>query len=222
MKVTAVVPAYNEEKIIGQVLTDLKNFVNKIIVVDDGSSDKTAEIAERSGAEVYRHFLNRGLGASLKTGFEAALKDDETAAVVTFDADGQHQASDILSLIQPIVEQKTDVVIGSRFLRIQKMPLLRLIYNWLANFITFLFSGLWVTDSQSGLRAFSKPALKKIEIYCDRMEISSEIIHQIKKQNLRFQEIPIKAIYTHYSLSKGQNFLLGIQTFFRLLIHKFS
>lgn len=219
--VVAIVPAYNEEKTIGQVINNLKNKVDEIIVIDDGSTDRTREIAENLGADVYRHFLNRGLGASLKTGFEAALKYNPDV-VITFDADGQHQAADIPKLIQPILKGEAEIVIGSRFLKPQKMPVLRFFYNWLANFVTFIFFGLWVTDSQSGLRAFSRRALEKIQTNCDRMEISSEIIGEIKKKNLRLIEIPIRAIYTDYSLSKGQNFLVGIKTFLRLLIHRFT
>lgn len=221
MTVVVVVPAYNEEKTIGRVLADLKNYADKIIIVDDGSTDRTAEIIKSLSVEVYRHFLNRGLGASLKTGFEAAKKSGADI-VVTFDADGQHRAEDIPRLIKPILDGQAEVVIGSRFLKLQRMPILRIIYNWLANFITFLFSGLWVTDSQSGLRAFSKQALERLEIFCDRMEISSEIICQIKKQNLKLVEIPIQAVYTDYSLSKGQNFLVGVKTLIRLVVHKFS
>lgn len=219
--ITAIVPAYNEEKTIGQVLADLKNYVDKIIVVNDGSNDRTAEIAKSLGAEVYHHFLNRGLGASLKTGFEVAKKLN-AEIVITFDADGQHRAEDIPKLIKPILDGQAEVVIGSRFLKKQKVPFLRLVYNWLANFITFLFSGLWVTDSQSGLRAFSRQALERLEIFSDRMEVSSEIIYQIKKQNLKLVEIPVQAIYTDYSLSKGQNFLVGVKTLIRLVVHKFA
>jgi glycosyltransferase involved in cell wall biosynthesis len=223
LKKTIVVPAYNEAKVIGNVLDELlKQFsAGNIIVVDDGSTDETAKLAEQRGVIVLKHFLNRGLGASLKTGFERALEDNADI-IVTFDADGQHQVEDISRLIQPILDQKAEIVIGSRFLTAQSMPVLRNFYNRLGNFITFIFFGIWTTDSQSGLRAFSRSALQKMETVCDRMEISSEIIHQIKKQNLRLVEIPIEAIYTNYSLSKGQNFINGFKTFLRLLIHKLS
>lgn len=232
MKVVAIVPAYNEEKTIGQVITDLKNYVDEIIVVNDGSTDRTGQIAEKTGAIVYNHLLNRGLGAALKTGFQAALMS-EAEIIVTFDADGQHQAEDIPRLIKPILNGEAEVVIGSRFIRnslksvigrktLRLAQMLRFFYNQIANFVTFLFFGFGVTDSQSGLRAFSRLALERIQINCDRMEVSSEIISQIKKQNLRFVEIPISAIYSEYSLSKGQNFLMGVKTLLRLLIHKFS
>ena len=216
--VTAVIPAYNEQSMIAKVINSLKGYVDQIIVVNDASIDQTEQLALSTGVLVLNQLVNRGVGASLKTGITLALKQGADI-VITFDADGQLQATDIPKLIQPIIEQRADVVIGSRAEYQKAMPQSRRFYNWLANVVTYLFSNHWVSDSQSGLRAFSKFAAQKINLATDRMEISSEIIGRIKQEHLRLKEISIKPIYTSYSLSKGQNFFVGIKTFCRLFFH---
>lgn len=219
-KILIVIPAYNEEKTIGKVIKDLKkkNYKN-IIVVNDGSVDNTKKIVEKQNILLYNHMINRGLGGALGTGIKAALLNNADV-IVTFDADGQHSVNDIKNLIKPIIEKKADAVIGSRMLNPEGMPLIRKAYQWIANLITFLLFGVWTTDSQSGLRAFSRKAAEKIKIKTNRMEVSSEIVHEIGKNKLKFKEIPIKAIYTDYSLSKGQSFFTGIKTTFRLILRR--
>lgn len=221
MKLIAIIPAYNEEKTISQVIRDAQKVVDKVIVIDDGSDDRTREIAESAGAEVYKHMLNLGLGAALITGFTIAV-GHEADIIVTMDADGQHRAEDIPRLIKPIIQNKADIVIGSRLVdkKNSSMPLVRRFYNYLANLITYLICQQRTTDSQSGLRAFSHQACQNMELSSQRMEISSEIFKEIKDKNLRLSEVPIQAVYTQYSLSKGQSFLTGIKTFFRLILNR--
>lgn len=216
-----IIPAYNEEGSIRSVIEDLKKHgYDRILVVDDGSSDRTFEIAEGLGVYAARHLLNRGAGAATATGFEIArILDPEI--VVTFDADGQHDAADIAGLIGPIRKGTTDVVIGSRMLaKRPAMPLRRIVYNKIANMTTFAFYGFSVSDTQSGLKAFSRKAFNTIEIHTARMEFCSEIIARIKEKGLRFKEVPVKSIYTDYSLSKGQSFSTGLETLFRLALNK--
>ncbi|MCK4967862.1 MAG: glycosyltransferase family 2 protein [Candidatus Aenigmarchaeota archaeon] len=217
--VIAIIPAYNEQSMIVEVIGSLKDYVDQIIVINDASIDQTERLACSTGAMVINHLINRGLGASLKTGITLALEQGADI-IITFDADGQLQATDIPKLIQPIIEQQADVVIGSRAQYRKSMPRSRRFYNWVANLITYLFFNHWVSDSQSGLRAFSKLAAQKINLATDRMEISSEIIGKIKQEQLRLKEISIKPIYTSYSLSKGQSFFVGIKTFCRLFFHR--
>jgi len=220
MKLVVVIPAYNEEKAISQVIEEVKKYTENIIVVDDGSTDKTNWLAKKQRVIVYRHLVNRGLGGALATGIEAAL-NHKADIILTFDADGQHPAEDIPKLIKPIIKSEADVVIGSRFFKKNKIPFNRKIANFIGNIITFILFGIWVSDSQSGLRCFNKKAAKTLKIETSSMEVSSEIIKEIKKHHLRLKEIPIKAIYTTYSLSKGQNFILGIKTLIKLIFLKF-
>ena len=166
---------------------------------------------------VIRHISNRGGGAATKTGIEyAKLTGADT--VVTFDADGQHDPYDIQKLIIPIIDKSADVVIGSRLKEKQKMPLDRFILNWFANLVTFILFGVASTDSQSGLRAFSKKATHLINFSGDRMDFSSEILLEAKKHDLKIIEVPTKAIYTSYSRAKGQKNTNSLSILLRFLV----
>lgn len=230
-----VIPAYNEEKTIGDVVRQCKILDTNptILVVDDGSKDQTGDRAREEGAIVVRHPINRGLGAAISTGLEAALRLGADI-IVTLDADGQHDPSEVAALIQPIERGEADVVIGSRFLKVQsekckvqscssnfKIPTIRKIANAVGNMVTAFLFGIRVTDSQSGFRAFSRHAAERIKIRTNTMEVSSEIIREIKLHSLRLREVPIRAIYTDYSLSKGQGFWKGVETLWKLIVLRF-
>lgn len=221
MKVVAVIPAYNEATMVGGVVKATLPFVDAVVVVDDGSRDETGMEAERAGARVVRHSLNRGLGASLSTGIQAALRAGADC-VVTLDADGQHDSSEIPKLVRPIQNGLADVVLGSRLLDTRGMPITRICMNHAGSLFTFCMFGMYVTDSQSGFRAFSRSAAQAIRIRSNRMEVSSEIVAEIRRQGLRVAEVPIRAIYTDYSLSKGQSFRVGLKTACRLLLRRFD
>lgn len=217
-RVAVVVPAYNEEQMIGNVLRDLRNRgFETLIVVDDGSTDRTGAIARGLGAVVVRHVINRGLGGALGTGLKAALRFD-VDAIVTFDADGQHDPADIPALVEPIRSGRADVVIGTRRMGRGSVPLSRRVAHRVANLITRVLFGVWTTDSQSGLRAFSPAAVARLHLVTSGMEVSSEIVAESARQRLRVAETPIRAIYTAYSLSKGQSFAVGLRTLAKLLL----
>lgn len=220
-KIFIVIPARNEAQQIGEVLLEIrrKGFEN-VLVVDDGSDDKTVEIAEKSGAKVVQHILNRGAGAATFTGIKAVLELD-AEIIVTMDADGQHAPEDIHNLIQPILDKKYDIVLGSRLLEKKEMPLIRRFFNYTGNLITWILFGLWVSDSQSGFKAFSKKAAEQIEIKTNGYEFCSEVIREIKTKKLSFAEIPIQTKYTEYSMQKGQSFANGVRTFVKLVLRSF-
>ncbi len=218
MKITAIIPAYNEASTIADVLQRTRRVVDEIIVINDGSTDRTAEIARNHGAIVVSHVINRGLGAAIATGFELAMRR-HADVVVTLDADGQHDPDEIKKFLIAI-EKGADVVIGSRMVDPTGMPWVRQIAQMLGNVTTFVLFGAWVSDSQSGFRAFSTFALTKIHIKTNRMEVSSELIAETKRHKLTLVEVPIKAIYTQYSLSKGQNFFTGIKTLIKLVLRR--
>jgi len=217
-----VLPAYNEEKVLGSVLSNLKmKGYKNLIVVDDGSSDSTSRIANKHKVLTLRHMINRGLGGALGTGLQAARMKGADI-VLTFDSDGQHCVDDIPKMINPIIYGRCDVVIGSRMINTKGMPLVRQVGNWGLNVITFILFGVWTTDSQSGLRAFSKRAIQRMKIRSNRMEVSSEFIKEIGRNRLKVAEVPIKAIYTDYSLEHGENNVKnGFRILYKLIIRRF-
>jgi glycosyltransferase involved in cell wall biosynthesis len=226
MKLLIIVPAYNEQQAIGKVLDGLKQvkidtLEKEIVVIDDGSSDNTRGEARSRGVTVLTHIVNRGLGSALGTGLIYA-NHSNADYVVTFDADGQHQSEDVKKVIAPLAKHKADVVIGSRMLTKGGMPVDRKIINLVANVVNYLLWSVWVTDTQSGLRAFSREAVRKIEIKMNKMEVSSEFLKEIGRHHLRVSEVPIKAIYTQYSKSKGQKNANAINVLVKLLVYKFA
>jgi len=217
MKDWIVMPAYNEELSIGKVLDALKREGRRnIIVVDDGSRDRTAEIARSKGALVVCHEKNMGLGAALRSGLARARKLGADR-VITFDADGQHDPETVRVLVKAL--NNADLVIGAR--QHLGIPLHKRVGNFGLNLITYLFSGV-LTDSQSGSRAFSKRALKLIRIRSNRYEVSSEIIIQAKKRGLRLRGVPVKCFYTKYSKVRGTTIISGFRIFLALLKQRLS
>lgn len=216
-----IIPAYNEEKMIDKVIEGIKKegFSN-IIVVDDGSTDNTSLAAKKSGAKVLRHVVNLGQGSAIETGLSYARKKN-ASIIVTFDADGQFLASEIKKVIKPILEKKADIVLGSRFLgKTINMPFLKKITLKLAIIFTDIFSDIKLTDTHNGFRAFSKKALNKIFINHSQMAHASDIIDQIKRNNLKYQEVPVTVVYSDYSIKKGQSILNGIKIIIDLIFEK--
>ncbi|MFA9261887.1 MAG: glycosyltransferase family 2 protein [Undibacterium sp.] len=218
--VSVVLPAWNESAVLRDVIAEIQSAgYTRIVVVDDGSKDHTFEVARSCpGVIALRHRLNRGKGAATKTGIEAA-KLLGAEVIVTMDADGQHNPADIEHLIWPIAEGRAEVVLGSRLMDPRGMPAHKILANWIGNLITWYFYGLWVTDSQSGFRAYSRKAAALINTRSDRYDYESEVIREIRLHRLSFVEIPIEVRYTHYSMSKPerQSFINGLKTFGRIL-----
>lgn len=219
-KIFIVIPILNEGKVIRDVIAEIKKSgYENIIVVDDGSQDGTFQkIKEISGVTVLRHKINRGKGAAAKTGIEAA-KLLEADIIVTMDGDGQHDPADIPKLIAPIMDGDCEVVLGTRLKNTAGMPWHKIIHNWIGNAITWYLFGLWVTDSQSGMRAYSKKAAGLINTRYDRYEYESEVIREIYIYKLKYKEVPITVRYTEYSKNKEekQSFANGIKTFYKML-----
>lgn len=211
-----VIPAYNEASVIATVVGDLRRHAEHIVVVDDCSTDQTAEAARAAGATVLRHAINRGQGAAIQTGLEFALRRGADA-IVTFDADGQHMADDLPVLLAPIREKRVDFVLGSRFAGGSNVPPLRRLLLRCAVIFTRLTSGLRVTDAHNGLRAFSRRGAEAIHIRLDRMAHASEIMDQIRVSGLPYTEVPVRVRYTDYARRKGQRGLHAIRVAFDYL-----
>lgn len=221
MKIIAVVPAFNEALVISDVIRSLRTVVSDVIVVDDGSTDETARNASAAGATVARHLINRGQGAALATGTQLALQHGADI-VVHFDADGQHDPTDISLLIAPIVSGNIEVALGSRFLgRAEGLPLLRRVTLKLGVLFTRFFSGLKLTDVHNGIRALSRRAAEQIHITHDGMAHASEILDQVADLKLSYVEVPVTVRYTPYSLARGQGSMNGFRIIAKLISSKF-
>jgi glycosyltransferase involved in cell wall biosynthesis len=219
MNTVIVIPVYNEAKVIGEVIEGVRaqGFVH-IVVVDDGSMDDSFAVASAHDALTLRLKINRGKGAAVKTGIMAANLLDADV-VVTMDGDGQHDPADIQPLITPILEDRSDVVLGSRLLNQEAMPFKKVIANRIGNFFTWLFYGLLVSDSQSGFRAYSRYAALIIDTKADKYEYDSKVIREIKNNRLRFTEVPVHTRYTEYASSKKnkQGLINGLITLYRMI-----
>ena len=206
MNVLVVVPAYQEEQVIGTVVAELVDLGYRVVVVDDGSIDATGSRAVSAGAAVFCHAVNRGQGAALQTGITAALRMGADV-IVTFDADGQHQVQDITKLLAPLEAGSADVVLGSRFLPGATSPtippLRRLLLRLAVSFDRWR-TVLKITDTHNGLRAFSAAAAAQLYIRQDGMAHASEILDQIVRLRLRYVEVPVQVRYTEYARAKGQ------------------
>ncbi len=212
-----VIPALNEEKTIIQVIQNVKQYVDEIIVVDDGSTDDTSLLAKAGGAIVLRHIINIGQGAALQTGNEYAIQNGANI-IVHFDADGQFLANEINDIVKPIIEFNYDIVFGSRFLsKKSNMPWQKkYLILPLARIINKLFFGVNLTDPQSGFRALKKVAAEKIDIRHNDMAHCSEILMKSFENNFKITEVPITVIYYNF----GQKFSGGIRIIKDILLGK--
>jgi glycosyltransferase involved in cell wall biosynthesis len=211
-RICIVIPAYNEGTVIGEVLDGLPTTVKNgkhsatfdTVVVNDGSRDNTAdEVLQRPRIKLVNHIMNSGPGAATRTGLSYAREYGYDYAI-TMDADGQHHTDDVIKLAKAIMEDKADLIIGSRFFDTTGMPKRRIIGTRGLNFITFLLFGAWVSDVQSGMKAFNKRAIAVMRYRSNFFAFCSEIVWVAHRNRLRIAEVPIKVIYTEYSLAKGQ------------------
>lgn len=202
-----VVPAYNEATIIRSALEGLLQLNLSVVVVDDGSSDGTEALVADLPIYFLRHSINLGQGAAIQTGTSFALSQG-ARIVIHFDADGQHSATDIAALTEPLHQGKADVVLGSRFLRpadIKAVPFAR---RWLlrcAKACNWLMTGIRLTDAHNGLRALSREAAARIVLRENGFAHATEILGEINYLKLRYTERPTSVIYTNYSKTKGQS-----------------
>ena len=202
--VFVVVPAYNEAPRIGPVLERLLQIAPTVVVVDDGSRDDTSEVVRRYPVWLLRHVVNLGQGAAIQTGITFALQKG-AQYVATFDADGQHEPRDLLTMYNRLIEERVDYALGSRFLgRTENIPWSRWLMLKAAVWFTRLMSGIWITDTHNGIRMMTRRGAEKIHITMNRMEHASEILDQIARSGYRYVEVPVTIRYSEESLAKGQ------------------
>lgn len=199
------IPAYNEENAVGSTVLGVQRYVDDVVVVDDGSTDRTPEIVSQADVTLLQHDRNRGKGAAVRTLFDHA-RDRDCDALVLLDADGQHDPADVPALAEPVVEDEADVVIGSRYLEPEdrdETPVYRRIGQIVLDYCTARVTGAELTDSQSGFRAFSPAALSKISITTDGMGVESEMIDSATDRGLTIDE---RAIDARYEDLEGQTY----------------
>jgi len=232
LRIAVVVPFFNEEKVLNSTIGALFKFKRNcthtldFIVVDDGSTDSSVENIDRKYLEeltLLKHDKNRGQGAALSTGLKYVRKHNYDV-MIHFDADGQHHPDSIQKLIDPILNESFDVVLGSRFLSnssIDMIPIKRRVLLKLALKIDNFLSGVEKTDVHNGMRAFGNRAINEIDIKASRMEHASEIIWEIKRANLSFTEVAVDISYTEYSVSKQKPMAYAWITFIKIIIYFF-
>ena len=219
-----VVPAFNEEKTVSQIIEGIAERGYNVILVNDGSRDKTLKLAIESKRKypnqifVVSHVINRGLGAALKTGMVVALNKG-VEYIVTFDADGQHEIAGIPKVCKPLQDGEADVVIGAR--PFEDMPISKSFANYIMNALTLIFYGRNVKDSQSGLRAFTAHAADVINIVSRGYGVSSEFIKEISDKKLRLAEVTITTIYTPETQNKGTDAIVGLKILTKMVIDLF-
>jgi glycosyltransferase involved in cell wall biosynthesis len=238
-----LVPVYNEGAVFLEWLPKLLEVAERIgariVVIDDGSEERVkviikkekrgededdlsfAEATEDSGGrlriKVLRHPVNCGVGAALQTGLDY-VKTLDPEFVLTIDGDGQHDPEDLVLLLQELQKTEVDIVNGSRFLKKQEIPFLRRCANMMGNIVNFLLSGYWVTDSQSGMKGFSKTAVHELEFLSPGYEWCIDLFREANWSGFSINEVPISVLYNSYTLNKGQGFSIGIDMIFRLAI----
>ena len=215
MKIIIGIPAFNEEKNIASIITKLMGITDTVIVCNDGSSDLTSKIAEKMGAVVINHEKNLGYGGAIRSIFFKA-KEMNGDVLVTFDADGQHRVEDVKTVIEPIINQEADLVIGSRFLdeSEKEVPQYRKVGIKVITKITNASIKKQLTDSQSGFRAYSKQVINELNPSELGMGISTEILIKASSKNFKILEVPIKIIYsgdtsTHNPVTHGSSVIIS-------------
>lgn len=201
-----VVPLYNEAQVVHDVIAEARKTFPNIVCVDDGSSDDSASEARRAGAIVVKHPINLGQGAALRTGLDFALRQPGADFFVTFDSDGQHSVDDAMDMVKRLSKGDLDIVAGSRFLDNRTKPgFVKVVVLKLAVKFENIMTGVKLTDAHNGLRALSRHAAQVIRIDQNRMAHASEIVAEIGRNKLRYEEMPVHLVYTEYSKSKGQS-----------------
>jgi glycosyltransferase involved in cell wall biosynthesis len=204
--ICVIVPFYNEEEVIAKVLSELIDKNYNVLTIDDGSTDKSSEIAKSFNCKVLTHPSNFGQGAALQTGISFARLNPNIEIFVTFDSDGQHKVSNIDDVIKPIANNEADFVFGTRFQDDKtKFPFFKRLVLKLAIKYTKLSTGVAITDTHNGFRAFNKEAAQMINLDFPGMTHASEFLEKAGQSGLRIKEVPVQIIYTQYSKRKGQS-----------------
>tara|TARA_B000000532_G_C18872345_1_gene408977 strand:+ start:216 stop:893 length:678 start_codon:yes stop_codon:yes gene_type:complete len=206
-----VVPAFNEQKVIKDIINNLLKKFPNVIVVNDGSNDRTLEIINELDIKVLSHEINLGVGAAVQTGFDYVSKIPNAKAVITFDADGQHLVDDAVAMAKEILICDEGIIFGTRFPKHSKnIPKVKRIVLKLIARITDLVTGVALSDAHNGLKAYKVSTIKQLELQFSSYSYESELITQVAKKKIDYKEMPTDIKYTSYSIKKGQKLLNGL------------
>ena len=206
-----LIPVYNEESKVKEVIEGLQSYFKNIVVVNDGSSDGTQSVLDSLDIISIRHFLNLGQGAAISTGISYIKCLNQAKALITFDADGQHSVQDAISFAREIISCEEDIILGSRFIQHRKnIPLMKRFALKVVTFFTNKITNMKLTDSHNGLKAYKLSCLDHIKIDIDGFAFESQIIKNISQANILYKEMPTNTIYTKYSKNKGQKLRNGL------------
>ena len=189
-----LIPAYNEEKTIASVIEGCKRYISDIIVVDDGSTDLTKKIAKEKGVVVISHKKNMGKGVALKTGFSYALRN-EFDALLSIDADGQHDPNEIPNFINTFKRDNSDIIIGARLWQKENIPAIKYLPNKVGVYFISKAAGQEIADTQSGFRLYTKKVLESVDFRGRGFEAETELLIKASRMGLKITCLPIKAIY---------------------------
>jgi glycosyltransferase involved in cell wall biosynthesis len=214
MKIICVIPAFNEAKTISEVVVKVGQRVDVVVVVDDGSSDNTVNLALEAGAIVLRHQFNRGQGAALRTGTDFALEQGADI-IIHFDADGQFVATEIAEMINPIASGEVEIVFGSRFLgkKHNLPPLKKRLLLPLARLFNLVFLGVRFNDPQNGFRALSAVAARQLNWQQDKMAHASEILWLTRLAKIKYREIGVTVHYADFGQRLSGGFKIASDLF---------
>lgn len=208
---------------VGGVLTELRQTFRNVVAVDDGSVDGSAAEIVKAGAVLVRHAVNLGAGAAMETGLAYALVQPGAQYFVTFDADGQHQARDAISMVEALRARDVDVVLGSRFMesgQAEGIPRSRRLLLMAARRFESMTSGVQLTDAHCGLRAFNRQFAQQIQLTLRGMAHASELLAVLKRSGLRYREVPVTVLYTDYSMRKGQKSINSVNIAMDVWLHQ--
>lgn len=217
--VWVVIPLFNEEAVIADIIADVRKSFLNVLCVDDGSRDRSATRAAGAGALVIQHAVNLGQGAALQTGIRYVLERG-ARYIVTFDADGQHQVVDAVSMVEVARKENLAIIFGSRFLDARTHPgFLKQLVLRTAVWFTRKSTGLRLTDAHNGLRVIRADAAASVDLNQDRMAHASEIVLQLGRTRLPWREYPVHVLYTEYSRGKGQSLWNSVNILIDLMVH---
>jgi glycosyltransferase involved in cell wall biosynthesis len=210
-----IIPVYNEATVIGDVVREAMRTFPNIVCVDDGSRDGSADQIRAAGAHLVRHPINLGQGGALQTGIEYARSQPGGEYFVTFDADGQHQVSDVVKMVARLRDEPVDIVVGTRFHGdTSHIPLAKRIVLRTVVALSPQLRRLRLTDAHNGLRAFNRTVATQMDITRNGMGHASEIVEMIDRHKWRVAEEPVTIVYTEYSMAKGQSLINGVNILF--------